>query len=125
MNEDYSVINKKMLDVLADKMKFASNKVIELLTNMGYKVIDTNTLLGEIEYNGAKYHFTAKPAGYTLNPTTYCLATRTDETLKAITQCVPNKEDYLIVMYLPIVLETNTPQVIFSSYFDVIKIAQE
>lgn len=123
MKEYYSTINKKMLDILADKMEFASDKIVEFLNSRGYKVIDTNKILGEIEYNDVKYSFTAKPSSYTLNPTSLCLATDTEKTLKAITQCVPNKEDYLIVMYLPIVLESDLRQVRFSSYFDVIKIA--
>ena len=113
---------RKAMNYLIDEIEKASNEIIESLTADGYNIINVDSGVGYIQYNNSRYGYMAKSCSYATNPTGLNLLLNKDKVLDSIKACIPNKEDYLLVMYLPVRLECGAPTVRFAADFDVIKI---
>lgn len=114
--------------IMADLMVSQSDLIISDLRKAGYNLVEAKEgcAFGTVEFNGTKYQYNAKSCSFIHNPLDLVgfLAEPSawNDVIKTITQCVPNKADYLICMYAPIVLEYESQVIRFAAYFDVIKV---
>ena len=117
-------IIKKQADLMLEQMEYSAEIIVPTLIQRGYKVVEVSSggALGEITFEGKQYSYMAKPCSYKANPVSLELALPEffEEIITTITQCVKNKAEQLIIMYVPVALEHNTPTVRFVSYFDVV-----
>lgn len=128
MNKNYTKLIEKLDELMEKSMSATSDLIINDLRKDGYSVVEVEDggLFGDVEFNGSKYNYTAKPCSFIRNPLDaigYILEPKKwKDILRTITQCVPNKDKYLIVMYAPISLDYLSKNVRFVSYFDVVEI---
>ena len=128
MKDNYRKILDSQNKITSDLMVSQSDMIISDLRKDGYKVaeVESGGFIGFIEFDGNEYQYVAKPCSFIHNPLDL-IGFMADikmwrDVLRTITQRVPDKNDYLIVMCAPISLEYSSENVRFVSYFDVVEI---